>query len=238
MTGFSIGIWRAPAGSTRDTGLEECCATPRASATTWMRAPRGVLVATIHLGDYLEGLRQLRLALSAPKRVLVMRRRAWSEIEAARICANRIVRSRVDGRAHRRRRGHIGGARIATRRHRGGVVRPAAAVRPHRRGRLLRPARTVRARSGRIAVLGHADVLPLFTHYDADGVSVTEAQPVIAASAVRVRRNARRAIATIAQRLVRAGGAADPRASEPMVALDVRARAAGRRRVITATSER
>ncbi len=32
--------------------------------------PRGVLVATIHLGDYLEGLRQLGLAMSTTKRVL------------------------------------------------------------------------------------------------------------------------------------------------------------------------
>ena len=44
--------------------------------------PRGVIVATIHLGDYLEGLRQLRLVLSAQKRILVVRRKAWSEIEA------------------------------------------------------------------------------------------------------------------------------------------------------------
>ena len=78
-----------------------------------------------------------------------------------------------------------------------------------------------------IAVLGRADVLPMFTHYEADGVAVTEAKPVIAARAgVASERAARTPTRATA---VHAGATADSGASEPMVALDVRARVAGDR---------
>ena len=52
--------------------------------------PRGIVVATIHLGDYLEGLRQLRVVAAAGKPVFVVRRSEWSEREErafARIAA-------------------------------------------------------------------------------------------------------------------------------------------------------
>ena len=44
-------------------------------------SPRGVVVATMHMGDYLEGLRQLRLACSVERKVFVIRRREWSGAE-------------------------------------------------------------------------------------------------------------------------------------------------------------
>jgi lauroyl/myristoyl acyltransferase len=51
-----------------------------------------------------------------------------------------------------------------------------------------------------IALLGNADILPVFTHYDATGASIVEAMPVIAARAVPAGERARRT-ADIAQRL-------------------------------------
>ncbi|HTL00330.1 MAG TPA: lysophospholipid acyltransferase family protein [Pseudomonadales bacterium] len=163
-------------------------------------SPRGVLVATIHLGDYLEGLRQLRLAVSVPKPVLVVRRRAWSEIEArafARIASSDLPMTVVrtgDGAAmsvvRALRRGDIVVALYDLPRQFGGTVEVDF---------FGRRAQFVRG-PAEIAVLGHADVLPLFTHYDADGVSVAEAQPVIAAAPCRASERAARTQA-IAQRL-------------------------------------
>ncbi len=162
--------------------------------------PRGVLVATIHLGDYLEGLRQLRLALSAPKQVLVVRRRAWSEIEArafARIASSDLALTVV--------RAGDGAAMSVVRALRRGHIVVALYDLPRQFGRTVdvgffgRRAQFVRG-PAEIAVLGQADVLPLFTHFDADGVSVTEAQPVIAAAPCRASERAAMTHA-IAQRL-------------------------------------
>ncbi len=160
--------------------------------------PRGVLVATIHLGDYLEGLRQLGLAMSTTKRVLVMRRRAWSEIEErafARLAEPSIALTVV----------RAGDGAQAVRALRRGDIVVVLYDLPRRFGRTVevgffgRRAHVVRG-PAELAVLGHADVLPLFTHYDADGVSVTAAGPVIAAIASRPSDRAAR-IATITQRL-------------------------------------
>ncbi len=165
----------------------------------YLRAcPRGVLVATIHLGDYLEGLRQLGLAMSTTKRVLVMRRRAWSEIEErafARIAEPSIALTVV----------RAGDGAQAVRALRNGNIVVVLYDLPRRFGRTVevglfgRCAHVVRG-PAELAVLGHADVLPLFTHYDVDGVSVSTAQPVIAAITSRASDRAAR-IATITQRL-------------------------------------
>ncbi len=69
-----------------------------------------------------------------------------------------------------------------------------------------------------LAVLGHADVLPLFTHYDADGISVTcrgagDRRHRVAALRTRGSHRDDHAAA------VHDGGAGDPRVSESMVAL-------------------
>lgn len=160
--------------------------------------PRGVLVATIHLGDYLEGLRQLGPAMSTTKRVLVIRRRAWSEIEErafARLASRQVALTVV----------RAGDGAQAVRALRNGDIVVVLYDLPRRFGRTVevgffgRRAHVVRG-PAELAVLGHADVLPLFTHYDADGVSVTVAQPVIAATASRRYERAAR-IATITQRL-------------------------------------
>jgi lauroyl/myristoyl acyltransferase len=161
--------------------------------------PRGVLVATIHLGDYLEGLRQLGLAMSTtPKRVLVMRRRAWSEIEErafARIAEPSIALTVV----------RAGDGAQAVRALRNGDIVVVLYDLPRRFGRTVevgffgRRAHVVRG-PAELAVLGHADVLPLFTHYDANGVSVTAAEAVIAATTPRASDRVAR-ITTITQTL-------------------------------------
>jgi len=140
----------------------------------------GIVVATIHLGDYLEGLRQLRLAAAWSKRVFVVRRAAWSELEARafeRVAADLDVTVlRIGG----------GAAATAVRELRRGHVVVALYDLPDRFGRAIdaellgRPVRVVRG-PAELAVLGDADVLPIFTRYDDRGASVVEAAPVIAA---------------------------------------------------------
>jgi predicted LPLAT superfamily acyltransferase len=141
--------------------------------------PRGVVVATIHMGDYLEALRQLRLVAPAGRPIYVLRRGAATDVE-------------------RRAFAHVAGAAALTVLRSGDSL--AAPVRALRRGALLvtlfdlpgrygrtvpvtffgRPARFV-CGPAELAVLGRADVLPLFCHYDADLRPVAEAAPVIAA---------------------------------------------------------
>lgn len=141
--------------------------------------PRGVVIATVHLGDYLEGLRQL-LGSIGQRQVFVVRRRAWSELEQrafARIAPKGLVWSVL----------------------RTGSGAAATAVRELRRGNVLivffdlprdfgptvevdffgRRAHFVRG-PAEVALLGAADVLAVFTHYEESG-SVVEALPVIAA---------------------------------------------------------
>ena len=143
--------------------------------------PRGIVVATIHLGDYLEGLRQLRLASSWTKQVFVVRRAAWSDVEQrafARIASEDLALTVL--RAGR------GAAMTAIRELRRGNVLVVLYDLPQRFGRAVevdffgRRANVVRG-PAEIAVLGDADILPVFTHYDAMGTSIVEAMPVVAA---------------------------------------------------------
>jgi predicted LPLAT superfamily acyltransferase len=143
--------------------------------------PRGVLVATIHMGDYLEGLHRFRCVLSAAKRVFVVRRRAWSEMEErafARVASQGFAVTVL-------RTGH-GAALTAIRELRRGHIVVVLYDLPRQFGGTVevdffgRRAHFVRG-PAEIAVLGNADVLPIITHYDASGVSVAEAMPVIPA---------------------------------------------------------
>jgi lauroyl/myristoyl acyltransferase len=143
--------------------------------------PRGIIVATIHLGDYLEGLRQFRLAAKWTKRVFVIRRTARSAIEDRAFA--RIASANVDLTVLRAGRGAAATAVRALRR--GHVVIVLFDL-PDRFGRTIevellgKPAHVVRG-PAELALLGDADVLPIFTHYDECGVSIVEAAPVIAA---------------------------------------------------------
>jgi lauroyl/myristoyl acyltransferase len=141
--------------------------------------PRGIVVATIHMGDYLEGLRQVRLVAPLERPVFVLRRRGASGAELRAFA-------------------HVAGAAPVTVLRRGDAL--PAAVRALRRGAVLialfdlpgrygrttpvtffgRPAWFVRG-PAQLAVLGRADVLPLFCHYDHTLRPVAEAAPVIAA---------------------------------------------------------
>ena len=162
--------------------------------------PRGIVIATIHLGDYLEGLRQL-LKWIAQKHVFVVRRKAWSEIEQRAF--ERIAPEGTDWTVLRTGRGAA-----------------ATAVRALRRGDALivfydlprgfgptievdffgRRANFVRG-PAEIALLGGADVLAVFAHYEAPGSGcVVEAMPVIRARpSTREARNSR--VEEISQRL-------------------------------------
>lgn len=160
---------------------------------------RGIVIATIHLGDYLEGLRRVLMHVSK-NHVFVVRRKAWSEVE------------------------HRAFARIAPKGLRWTVLRTghgaaATAIRELRRGNVLivffdlprgfgptveveffgRRADFVRG-PAEVALLGNADVLPVFTHYTQSGASVVEGMPVIAArSSLRAARG--RQVEEISQRL-------------------------------------
>jgi hypothetical protein len=147
---------------------------------------RGIVVATIHLGDYLEGLRQLRLATRWSRRVFVIRRALWSELEEHAF--GRVASAELDITVLRGGRA----ATTAVRELRRGNVVVALFDLPGRFGRTIdvellgRRVRVVRG-PAELAVLGDADVLPIVTRYDARGVSVVEAAPVIATQSVRTR---------------------------------------------------
>jgi len=160
---------------------------------------RGVVVATIHMGDYLEGLRQLRLACAAERQVFVIRRREWSEAEQRvfeRICG-------ADSAITVLRRG-IRSAATAIRELRRGAIVVVLYDLPARYGRTVavnffgRTANFVRG-PAELAVVGGADVLPLFSHYDVDGTLIAQAMPVIPASGDNDDRAAR--VAIVMQRL-------------------------------------
>jgi len=183
--------------------------------------PRGIVVATMHFGDYLEGLRRFRLAPTWTKRVFVVRRAAWSELEArafARVAGDVDLTVLRSGR----------GAAVAAVRElkRGNVVIVLFDL-PERFGPTTEAdfcGRTLRVVRGpaELAVLGDADVLPLFTHYDERGISVAQAMPVIAAMQPP-RAERQRRVRAITQRLWRFAAAfvrADPAqwSNWPMVA--------------------
>ncbi|HEY6600038.1 MAG TPA: hypothetical protein VIZ30_12015 [Pseudomonadales bacterium] len=164
---------------------------------------RGIVVATIHLGDYLEGLRQLRAVTPTGRRVFVVRRKQWSAVEErafARIASDDLALTvlRTGERA----------AFVAVRELRRGAIVVVLFDLPPRFGRdtgvefFGRSARVV-CGPAELAVLGRADVMPVFTHYDATGASCVEAMPVVAAQFSRYEstaaRNAR--AAAITQRL-------------------------------------
>ncbi len=165
--------------------------------------PRGIVVATIHLGDYLEGLRQLRVVAPSGKRVFVVRRKQWNAVEErafARITSGELPLTvlRTGDRA----------AVVAIRELRRGAIVVVLYDLPPRFGRaapvefLARPARVVSG-PAELAVLGHADILPIFTHYDASGASCVEAMPVLPArSPQRESADARKArVGAITQQL-------------------------------------
>jgi lauroyl/myristoyl acyltransferase len=164
--------------------------------------PRGIVVATIHLGDYLEGLRQLRVVAAAGKRVFVVRRSQWSEREHhafARIAAGLALTVLRTG--HR-------AALVAIRElRRGGIVVVLYDL-PQRFGRavsveLFDERANVVCGPAELAVLGGADILPIFTHFDASGASCVEALPVLPVRSVqRESADARHArVVAITQRL-------------------------------------
>jgi lauroyl/myristoyl acyltransferase len=158
---------------------------------------RGVVIATMHMGDYLEGLRQLRLACSVERKVFVIRRREWSGAE-------QIIFDRIGAGTSLTvlRRGN---APTAIRELRRGAIVIVLFDLPARYGRTTavdffdRRANVVRG-PAELSVLGNADVLPLFCHYDAEGIAIAQAMPVIA---VPVATGADRAarVVTVAQRL-------------------------------------
>lgn len=163
--------------------------------------PRGIVVATMHLGDYLEGLRRFRLAPKWTKRVFVVRRAAWSELEArafARVAGDVDLTVLRSGR---------GAAVAAVRELKRGNALIVLFDLPERFGPTVeveffgRAVHVVRG-PAELAVLGDADVLPLFTHYDECGVSVARAMPVIAATQTPRAQRERR-IRAITQRLWR-----------------------------------
>jgi lauroyl/myristoyl acyltransferase len=160
--------------------------------------PRGIVFATIHLGDYLEGLRQL-LGSVGQKQVFVVRRRAWSELEQrafARIAPKGLVWTVL--------RTGRGAAATAVRELRRGNVLIVFFDLPYDFGPTVevdffgQRAHFVRG-PAEIALLGEADVLAVFTHYEESG-SVVEAMPVIAARPCARETRARR-VEEISQQL-------------------------------------
>jgi Bacterial lipid A biosynthesis acyltransferase len=146
----------------------------------------GVVVATIHMGNYLDGLRQLRLAMHTQRPILVMRRKTWSDAEQRAF--ERIVGDAAALTVLRR-----GNRSVATaiRQLRDGAIVVVLFDLPARYGRTVgvdwfgRAARVVRG-PAELAVIGAADVLPLFCHYDPGGASIAQVLPIIASLTAEV----------------------------------------------------
>ena len=144
------------------------------------RCPRGVVIATIHLGDYLEGLRQL-LGRVGQRQVFVVRRKAWSELEQ-----RAFARIAPKGLAWTVLRTGRGAAATAVRELRRGNVLIVFFDLPRAFGPTVEVdffghrASFVRG-PAEIALFGGADILAAFTHYAESGGSVVEAMPVIGA---------------------------------------------------------
>ena len=199
--------------------------------------PRGVVVASIHLGDYLEGLRQLRLGVATRKRILVVRRRAWSEVEARAFART----ASTDAPLTILRTGS-GAASTAVRALRRGDIVVVLYDLPSQFGRTVevdffgrraqRRKRSRRNRGARSCRRG-ADVHALRCGWRcSDRGEAGHCGASVRRFGTRGSDCRHRAAA------VRAGGTTDSRASEPVVALDVRARAALDRTGASVTSGR
>ncbi len=161
--------------------------------------PRGIVIATIHLGDYLEGLHQILMRVRK-KHVFVVRRKAWSESEQrafARLAPKDLVWTVL--------RTGYGAATTSIRELRRGNVLIVFFDLPRSFGPTVdvdflgHRASLVRG-PAEMASIGYADVLPVFTHYTQTGGSIVEAMPVIAArSSARAARG--RQVEEISQRL-------------------------------------
>jgi lauroyl/myristoyl acyltransferase len=157
-------------------------------------SPRGIVIATIHMGDYLEGLRQLRLVAPPGRPIYVLRRRGTDEREQRAF-------DRVGGSGLTVVRSGRDSLTTVVRALRHGAMMVALYDLPARYARTVpvvffdRPAAFVRG-PAELAVLGDADVLPLLCHYDAALTAIASAAPVVAAAPVPRDRTARTASLT------------------------------------------
>lgn len=143
-------------------------------------APRGVVIATIHMGNYLEGLRQLRFVTPPGRPIYVLRRRDADQREQGAF-------ARVGGSSALTvvRNGHASLTTLVRALRRGAML-VALYDLPARYARTVpvvffgRPAAFVRG-PAELAVLGNADVLPLLCHYDASLTPIASAAPILAA---------------------------------------------------------
>ncbi|HJN52372.1 MAG: hypothetical protein QGI68_19555 [Pseudomonadales bacterium] len=139
---------------------------------------RGVLIASIHMGDYLHGLLHLCLSASSRREVFILRNRSWTiqEERAFQKFSNAGVTVTV------------------LRRHRNVAIQ---AVRQLRRGNIVVALYDLSSQWGsttrvtffdhemalvrgpaELAILAKADILPIMFHYATDGTPVIDSFPV------------------------------------------------------------
>lgn len=145
---------------------------------------RGVLITTIHMGDYLHGLLRLCLSLSCQKKVFILRNRKWDPLEerafekfstaGARVTVLRRQRSVALSAVRQLKRGNIVVALYDLSKQWGSTTRVTFF---DRKMALVRgPAE--------LAVLAQADILPIMFHYAGDGSRLIDSFPVVRSPAI------------------------------------------------------
>jgi lauroyl/myristoyl acyltransferase len=139
---------------------------------------RGVLIASIHMGDYLNGLLNLCLSASSGKEVFILRDREWDQQE------DRVFK-----------KFGVAGARVTVLRRQGNVA--LSALRQLRRGNIVVALYDLPRQWGsttrvtffdhqmslvrgpaELAILAEADILPIMFHYGVDGSRIIDSFPV------------------------------------------------------------
>lgn len=140
---------------------------------------RGLVIATIHMGDYLGAFLTLSRNISGDRKVYVVRNKAWSSEE------QRLIRQFQSKQLSIVvvRQDPVSARKIIRELRRGGVAILLFDLSETWGGTttvkfLGRPMKIVRG-PAELALLGAADILPIMCHFDDRGTSVAEAFPVI-----------------------------------------------------------
>jgi hypothetical protein len=140
---------------------------------------RGVLITTIHMGDYLHGLLHLCLSASSRRKVFILRNRRWDQQEERAFQKFAAAGSRVTVLRRQRnvalqaviqlRRGNVVIALYDLNRHWGSTTR--VTFFGHEVALVKGPAK--------LAILAQADILPIMFHYASDGSRAVDSFPAI-----------------------------------------------------------
>jgi len=141
--------------------------------------PRGILITSIHMGDYLNGLLHLCLSASYRREVFILRTRNWEKQEE--LVFQKFSAAGIRVTVLRRQRSV---ALIAVKQLKRGNIVVALYDLPRQWGDTTRVTFFEREMSlvkgpAELAILAEADILPIMFHYENDGSQVIDSFPVV-----------------------------------------------------------